>query len=108
MTRYLIAIILFVIIGYGLVKALPLLSGPTLSVVSPKEYATITSGIVTVSGDVKRIAELTLNGAPILHNENGHFSTTLTFPRGTSILTLTASDLFGRHITITRTIFVPN
>ncbi|KKU80823.1 MAG: hypothetical protein UY07_C0032G0007, partial [Parcubacteria group bacterium GW2011_GWA1_47_8] len=35
MTRYLIALVLCVLVGYGLVEAWPLLAGPSLSVTSP-------------------------------------------------------------------------
>ena len=65
------------------------------------------SGIVTVSGKAARAAQLTLDGAPLLHEEDGNFSTTLTFPRGGSVLTFAATDLFGKRVTATRTIFVP-
>jgi uncharacterized protein YfaP (DUF2135 family) len=107
MTKYLIILILFAFVGYGLIKAWPLISGPSLSVNFPQNGATITDGIATVEGTAMRAAQLTLDGAPLLHEENGDFSTTLTFPRGSSILTFVAADRFGRTVTATRTIFVP-
>ena len=108
MTRYLLISVLVLLAGYGLVEAWPLLAGPSLSVTSPVENASIPGGIVTVSGRALRVAELSLDGAPLLHDEQGNFSTTLTFPRGTSILTLSATDRFGRRVTLTRDIFIPN
>lgn len=108
MTRYLIVAVLLIITGYGLIEAWPLIAGPALSIVSPKDNMSFPDGIVTVSGKASRIALLTLDGATILHNEDGTFSTTLTFPRGASILTFVATDRFGRHITTTRSIFVPD
>ncbi|MHB8914087.1 MAG: hypothetical protein ACYC4I_03730 [Minisyncoccota bacterium] len=107
MTRILIAIILFALVGYGLTEAWPLLAGPSLSVESPQNNASFPGGIVSVRGESSRIALLTLDGAPVLHEENGAFSSTLTFPRGGSILTFVATDRFGRRITATRSIFVP-
>lgn len=108
MTRYLLATVLFVLIGYGLFEAWPLLAGPSLSVTSPQNEATYADGIVTVTGKASRIAMLTLDGASLLHDKDGSFSSTLTFPHGETILTFVATDRFGRHVTTTRSIFVSN
>lgn len=107
MTRTLIAVVLFIIIGYGLTEAWPLITGPGLSVESPRDNTSFPGGIVSVQGHAARIALLTLDGAPVLHDEQGSFATTLTFPHGGSILTFVATDRFGRHVTTTRSIFVP-
>ena len=107
MTKYLTLAILLLLAGYGLVKAWPLIMGPTLSIASPTNNAPFPSGVAVVRGMAVRTAILTLNGANLLHEENGAFSSTLTFPRGGSILTFTATDRFGRTVTATRNIFVP-
>lgn len=108
MTRYLTVIILVMLAIYGLVEAWPLIVGPTLSIESPVKDATLASnGILTVTGVVHRATSFTLNGAPLLQDQDGRFSSTLTFPRGGTILTFVATDRFGRTITDTRTIFVP-
>lgn len=107
MSRYVIGALLVVLIGYGALRAWPLIAGPAFSIESPADYATVPGGIVTVRGKAVRVAELTLNGALLLHDQNGDFSSTLTYPRGGSILTFVATDRFGRSITATRTIFVP-
>jgi len=107
MTKYLIAIVLFILIGYGLFEAWPLIAGPSLSIESPQNEQTYPDGIVTVSGRASRIALLTLNGAGVLHDKDGVFATTLTFPHGESILTFVATDRFGRKVSATRSIFVP-
>lgn len=107
MTTYLVGAVLFVFIGYGIVEAWPLLVGPTLSITSPTDNASFPNGIVNVAGRAKRASTILLSGAPLLHDQNGEFSSILTFPRGGSILMFTATDRFGRRITKTRTIFVP-
>lgn len=108
MTRYFIAFVLVLLAGYGLIEAWPLIAGPALSIESPRNNASFPGGIVTVAGRATRIAMLSLDGTSVLHDENGTFSSTLTFPHGGSILTFVATDQFGRHITTTRSIFVPN
>jgi len=107
MTRYFIILALSLFVGYGLIEAWPLLTGPSLSIASPRPDAPYPNGIVSVRGQAARAAQLSLNGTPILHDPEGNFSSTLTFPRGGSILTFVATDRFGRTVTATRSIFVP-
>jgi hypothetical protein len=107
MTRYLIGALLVLLVGYGLIEGWPLISGPRLSITSPTPDASYEDGIVEIRGRALRASVLTLNGTPLLHDQNGEFSSTLTFPRGGSILTFVATDRFGRTVTATRSIFVP-
>lgn len=107
MIRYLIGAVLVVLVGYGLVEAWPLIAGPSLSIASPAQNAPYPGGVVSIRGRAERAATILLNGAPLLHDQNGGFSSTMTFPRGGSILTFTATDRFGRTVTATRNIFVP-
>jgi hypothetical protein len=106
MTKYLILAVLIIFIGYGFIKAWPLLEGPSLSINSPQNNMTFADGIVIVKGNAARASQLTLDGAPMLHQENGDFSATLVFPSGSSELTFVATDRFGRKVTAERTIFV--
>lgn len=107
MTRYLIGTVLLVLVIYGSIEAWPLITGPRLSVTSPAQNESFPSGIVTVKGSATRTAILTLNNVPLLRDQSGDFSSTLTFPRGGSILTFVATDRFGRNVTLIRTVFVP-
>ncbi|MDB5244798.1 MAG: hypothetical protein JWN18_668 [Parcubacteria group bacterium] len=107
MIKYLIAVILVVGLGYGLIEAWPLIAGPRLAISSPINLALDEDGIVTIGGSVTRAAELTVDGSAVLRDQNGDFSSTLTFPRGGTILTFVARDRFGRTVTARRTIFVP-
>lgn len=107
MIRTLIALVLVLLSGYGVLKAWPLIVGPALSITVPEDYASFPGGTVAISGNASRIAMLSLDGATLLRNENGDFTSTLTFPAGGSVLTFVATDQFGRHITVTRSIFVP-
>ncbi len=106
MLRFFIAGILVIFAGYGILEGWPLLVGPALVVASPIEGTTSQGGIIDVSGRASRVALLTLDGAELLHDEAGNFSATLTFPRGASLLTFSATDRFGRRVSITRSIFV--
>ncbi len=107
MVRYLIAALLVVLLGYGFMEARPLLLGPSLAIMTPAQDADIPGGLVTISGRAGRTVALTLDGAPVLPDQSGAFSSALALPSGGSILTLTATDRFGRSVTKTRTIYVP-
>lgn len=104
LTRVFIGIVLLALAGYGTLEALPLLLGPTLTIVTPTDYAVSDTSVVNISGTATRAVHLTLNGAPLLADQDGAFSKTLAFPRGDTILTFVAKDRFGRTITTTRTI----
>lgn len=106
MTKYLIIVVLLALVGYGVVEAWPLLAGPSLVIDSPMDNAPFPGGIVAIRGRAARAARLSLDGAPLLRDQNGNFSSLLTFPRGGSILTFVATDRFGRTVSATRAIFV--
>ncbi|HVW82825.1 MAG TPA: hypothetical protein VHC68_02690 [Candidatus Paceibacterota bacterium] len=97
--------VLLLVAVYGLVEAYPLLAGPAIELSAPRS-GEATSDPVTVAGRVSRAAALTLDGAPLIPEEDGSFVKLLAFPAGSSILTLSARDRFGRSITLTRTIVV--
>ncbi|MGH7174746.1 MAG: hypothetical protein ACREGR_00070 [Minisyncoccia bacterium] len=90
---------------YGAIEAYPLIAGPKITLAAPIN-GEATSDPVTIAGTVYRATALTLDGAALIPDQNGSFSTILAFPAGSDILGLTARDRFGRSITITRTIVV--
>ena len=103
-----VGLVLVALIVYAGVEAYPLLKGPSLTIESPINGESVPKGVVTVRGTAIRTATLTLNGHPLLTDEMGVFLSTFAFPRGTTILTFVAKDRFGRSITTTRSMFVPN
>lgn len=105
-TRTIAAICLVILLGYGAVVAWPLLTGPTLSIASPAELATVPDGHTVIEGTAHHTKTLWLNGAPLLMDQDGNFRATLTLPSGGAILSLTATDRFGREITERRSVFV--
>ncbi len=106
MTRYLIAAALIILAGYGFIEVRPLALGPSLSIARVAADPAAPD-LITVAGHVARTVALTLDGAPVLPQEDGSFSSTFALPSGGSILTLTATDRFGRSISRTRTVFIP-
>lgn len=102
-----IAIVLVVLVGYGLLEARHLIAGPSISLVSPSNYTNFPDGVVPVNGVANNTENLTLNGGPLPIDEAGNFTETLLLPSGGGILSLTATDRFGRSVTERRMIYVP-
>lgn len=107
MTKHLLGVILSIGLLYGFIEAWPLVMGPRISIESPFENQSVEGGILEIHGSADRVAHLSVNGTPLQYDQNGGFSSTLTFPRGGSILIFTAADRFGRTVATIRHIFVP-
>ncbi len=105
-TRSIAALFLLALIGYGAVAAWPLLTGPQIALVSPTSEQALANGQTRIEGRALHTETLWLNGAPLLMDQSGNFSASLTLPRGGAILSLTATDRFGREITERRSVFV--
>ena len=103
--RLIVGVVLLVVAAYGAVEAYPLLAGPSIELMSPANGAVLDDPVL-IAGHAYRTTSLMLDGAPLTPDQNGAFRTTLAFPAGTSILTLSARDRFGRSTRLTRTIVV--
>ncbi|MEK7602600.1 MAG: hypothetical protein AAB472_03910 [Patescibacteria group bacterium] len=108
MARALLIIVLILVLGYGAWKAFPLLAGPDLVIETPTEGQSFPGGFVEITGIAKHSERLSLNGGPLLIDESGHFSTSIVVAPGGAILSLTATDRFGKTTTVRRSVFVPN
>lgn len=104
--RTIAAVFLFVLLAYGAVASRSILAGPTLSIMSPVRYETLEDGHTRIEGTAHHTETLWLNGAPLLMDEAGNFATTLILPSGGAVLSLTATDRFGREVTERRSVFV--
>jgi hypothetical protein len=102
-----IGILLLLLLIYGVIKAFPLLSGPAIRIENPVAYSAHPDGLVHIEGVAKHTETLTLDGGPLLIDESGHFATSLVLPHGGAILSLTATDRFGRSRLERRYVFVP-
>jgi hypothetical protein len=87
------------LIAYGAYEAYDLIAGPSLTITSPKNGALITESLITVVGETRNVAWISLLGRPITINEHGMFAEKLLLPPGYSILTLEAKDRLGRRVT---------
>lgn len=105
--RSIVAGLLLLLVLYGGFKAAPLLLGPRIDLVSPTENQVFPDGMVLVQGVARNTESLTLDGAPLLIDEKGAFSTTLVLPSGGAILEISVTDRFGRTHSLERSVYVP-
>ncbi|MBP6860268.1 MAG: hypothetical protein KBC38_01755 [Candidatus Pacebacteria bacterium] len=106
LVRGAISLVLVLLAGYGFFEAAPLLRGPQLTL-DAGSYANTVDGFITVAGTASHTQSLSLNGAPLLIDEEGRFQKTLLLPSGNAILTLTAGDRFGRMVAKRLEVSVP-
>lgn len=99
--RSIIGLIVLFIGTYAVTRIFAFVSGPSLIVTTPKDYALVREPLLTIQGSAARVAKIHVNGREIFTNEQGIFEDRLLVPPGYSIITLSAEDQFGRSITKT-------
>lgn len=92
---------LAIIVAYGLFVATPYLLGPSLTVRTPEEGATVSSPTVLVSGETERVSYVSINNLPVPLSEDGTFAVERAYPKGYTVIMVEARDRFGRSVTDT-------
>lgn len=90
------------VVGYILFQARYLLGGPALALEAEPEPVQASSTVV-ISGTARNIASLTLNGRQIYTTETGFFKELVVLETGYTIMTLEASDRYGKKSRLERT-----
>jgi hypothetical protein len=87
---------LLLIGGYTIYSSKNLVRGPRIVIAEPLDGSLYSTTTVTIIGQAFNIQKISLNDKPILIDEEGNFKeVTLLYP-GYNVLTMTASDRFGR------------
>ena len=90
---------LFILLAsYSLFQARFIIFGPKLAVYSPENGSSLASPVVTVTGQAKNIAFISLNDRPIYVDKDGNWNEKLIAPKGLSIMTVRVRDRFGRVV----------
>jgi integral membrane sensor domain MASE1 len=93
----LFTLLAFVVAGYGLFEARRIIEGPVISINLPVNgSATSTTGVV-ISGNAQNISFLTINDKASYTDQKGNFNEKLSLAPGLAVLTVAASDRFGRR-----------
>ena len=78
--------------------SLAYLSGPSITITEPDNYATFSTSTATIVGIAKRAQDITLDGRSITIDNNGNFRETILLMPGYNIEIIAAHDQF-RHTT---------
>jgi hypothetical protein len=92
---YFVICIVLSAVTYGLFRAYPLVVGPKITIVNLKDGDTVPDTTFTLSGNVVRAREITLQGKPITIDDHGDFKETLVAAPPYTILVLVATDKYG-------------
>jgi len=92
-----VSIILLCIFSYTAYEIQKLVFGPKIEVFSPTNGALISNSLTEVSGIAKNINNISLNDRKIFVDEQGNFKEKLLLSYGYNIITIKASDKFGRN-----------
>ena len=96
--RYALLILFFILlISYSIFQARFLILGPQIWIINPQDGRTVESPLVTIEGQARNIAWISLNDRQIFTDEEGRWSEKLIVSSGISIMTVKARDHFGRE-----------
>mgnify|MGYP000110718572 CR=1 FL=1 len=98
---YALGFLIVIAISYGLFRAYPLIIGPTITIYNPHDGDYVKNTTFEISGHVSRVKEITLQGRPIPIGTDGHFTELITAQKPYTLIVLTATDFYGKHVTKT-------
>lgn len=99
----LILVLAALFIAYGYYQARNLIQGPSITLTHIPDRVTDERAF-TLTGTARNIVSLTLNGKPVYTNEQGDFTHKLILESGSTIMTLTAEDRYGRTTSVRETL----
>lgn len=92
----LVGLLLLASLVYAYIQSRNLIYGPSIAILSPINGSGLDNPLVTIKGVTKNVATLTLNDRQIFPDENGNFTETLVLPSGYTIISIKATDKFGK------------
>ncbi|PJE74605.1 MAG: hypothetical protein COV01_01065 [Candidatus Taylorbacteria bacterium CG10_big_fil_rev_8_21_14_0_10_41_48] len=87
------------LLGYAAFQAEALYLGPRINIDSPTSGISTSTSLITISGSASNISYLSLNGEKIFTDEQGIFKESILLSYGYNIVTVSATDRFGRKVT---------
>lgn len=91
-----ISVIAILLFGYIYIQSERFLSGPQLSITSPRNGASFSSPVITLAGEAKNISRITLNDRPIFVDERGFFEEEVLLHPGYNVTKIRVEDKFKR------------
>ena len=94
-----ILLLFIVVIGYGIWISHDLLFGISMSVTGITDGMTAKTALLDLSGRAKHANDVTLDGRTVAIDQNGVWHDTIALLPGYNIVTVGATDKFGRTMT---------
>lgn len=92
-----VSVFAIIIVAYAASRSLDYIRGPKINITHPTDWAVSHSAATTISGQVERVTDISLNGKPIFIDQQGNFSEIrLLFP-GMNFIKVKAKDRFDRE-----------
>jgi len=108
LTKYIFIAFIIVLLGYAYFEAQNILFGPQINLGS-NSTITVQDQKIKITGTVKNVTSLTLDGRPLLIDESGAFTDTLILAKGANTFVFNAQDKFTNTTSNTlRVYYQPN
>ena len=96
LTKYFFALFVLIVLAYAYYEARNMLYGPQI-VLDSEEAITVDEELVEISGTVKNVVEITLDGRIVFIDDTGMFAEKLLLAEGLNRFAFEAQDKFGRE-----------
>jgi hypothetical protein len=83
------------VLGFVGFNLYPLIHGPSITVETLSDGATLNDSMIRLSGRAKFTKDLSINGAPLATSPSGTFDEHLVLNPGYNLITITGTDRFG-------------
>jgi hypothetical protein len=93
----LVVIFIVTLVVYSYTKSKNLLSGPSITILSPQNGSATSSPAINLKGIARNINAIQLNDRPIFIDEEGNFNELVVLASGYNAFRFNAKDKFGRE-----------
>ncbi len=93
-----IVLTVLIILGYSYFRTQDYLNGPQVTILTPKNGETVHNPLLTIQGQTKNIADITLNDRKIFTDKEGLFTEEILLYSGYNIISIKATDKFNKEI----------
>lgn len=94
--RTAVILAIFIFVGYAAYQSNSIMRGSMLRIENPAHGDTLSQSLVTVAGQAAHAVAITLNDRSILIDEHGGFREPVLLSPGYNVVTVLATDRFGR------------
>jgi hypothetical protein len=91
-----ISLVVLIVLGYSAFASHNFILGPEITLSEPENGMTVATSSIKIVGIAHRIKDISLNGRPIIIDNEGNFSEEILLAPGYNVSLLQAQDKFNR------------